>query len=80
MSANECQHSWTRSRLGERGSWCQHCGVKVYDVDERQCKDCKHSRTLWDDMICNKHLMRVAPSMNVTFKIAEGSCWESQHP
>lgn len=74
----ECQHSWTQGRKGERGSWCCACGVKVYDVDERQCKDCTHSSKLWDGTICKKHLMRVTPDMNVTFKIAEGSCWTAR--
>ena len=53
------------------------CGVKVYDVDERPCKDCAHSRKLLDGTICKKHLMAVSPCMNVTFKIAEGSCWSA---
>lgn len=70
-----CRHTITQGRKGERGSWCVACGAKVYDVDERQCKDCAHSSKLWDGTICNKHLMRVTPDMNVTFKIADGSCW-----
>lgn len=74
----KCQHTTTQGRKGERGSWCMGCGVKVYDVDGRQCQDCAHSRKLWDGTICNKHLMRVTPDMNVTFKIANGSCWEAR--
>ena len=74
----ECQHPWTQGRKGECGLWCGVCGVKVYDVDERQCQDCTHSRKLLDGTICNKHLMRVTPDMNVTFKIAEGSCWAAR--
>jgi hypothetical protein len=70
-----CQCTWTQGRKGERGSWCVACGKKVYDVDDRQCQDCTHSQKLWDGMICNRHLMRVTPDMNVTFKVAEGSCW-----
>ena len=57
---------------------CAACGSKVYDVDERQCQDCTHSRKLWDGTICNKHLMRVTPDMNVTFQIADGTCWTAR--
>lgn len=78
MTTYECKHTMTQGRKGERGSWCMACDVKVYDVDERQCQDCTHSRKLWDGTICSKHLMRVTPDMNVTFKIAEGSCWQAR--
>lgn len=74
-----CLHSWTQGRAGERGSWCCDCGVKVYDVDDRQCQNCAHSRKLHDGTICHKHLMRVTPDMNVTFRIDEGSCWTARH-
>ena len=77
---DECKHTWTQGRKGERGSWCSDCGVKVYDVDERQCQDCAHSSKLWDGTICKKHLMRVSPDMNVTFKIADGTCWQERGP
>ena len=73
----ECQHTKTQGRAGERGLWCCACGVKVYDVDERQCKDCAHSRCnslYW--MACMKHLMGISPDMNVMFKVVDGSCWE----
>jgi hypothetical protein len=72
---DECKHTITKGRDGERGSWCVSCGAKVFDVDEKQCKDCAHYRKLLDGSICKKHLMSVSPSMNVTFKIVEGSCW-----
>jgi hypothetical protein len=75
---DECKHTMTQGREGERGLWCCACGVKVYDVDEHQCQDCTHSRKLWDGTICNKHLMRVTPDMHVTFKIADGSCWAAR--
>lgn len=73
-----CQHTWTQGRKGERGSWCCGCGIKVYDVDPRQCQDCAHCIKLLSGTICNRHLMRVSPDMNVTFKIAEGSCWTAK--
>jgi len=71
----ECKHMMLQERKGERGQWCMACDAKVYDVDERQCQDCTHSRKLWDGTICKRHLMRVTPDMNVMFKIAKGSCW-----
>ena len=74
---DECKHTITQGRKGERGSWCMACGVKVYDVDERPCKDCAHSSKLWGGTICNKHLMSVTPDMHVTFKIADGTCWKA---
>ena len=75
----DCAHTWTQGRKGERGSWCCACSVKVYDVDERQCRDCTHSQKLLvGQTICNKHLMFVTPSMNVTFKIADGTCWAAR--
>jgi hypothetical protein len=71
-----CNHPWTQGRKGERGSWCSDCGVKVYEVDNRVCGDCAHSSKLFvGGTICNKHLMRVTPDMNVTFKLADGTCW-----
>ena len=73
-----CSHTMTQGRKGERGSWCVKCGVKVYDVDQRQCQDCAHSSRLWSGTICTKHLMGVTPDMNVTFKIADGSCWTAR--
>ena len=71
----ECRHITQEFRQGESGTWCCDCGVKVYDVDTRQCKDCVHSKKLLTGTICSKHLMGVTPDMNVTFKIADGSCW-----
>lgn len=73
-----CNHTITQGQAGERGSWCCACGVKVYDVDERECKDCEHYRPLIGGPVCNKHLMRVSPDMHVTFKLAQGSCWTAK--
>lgn len=71
----DCAHTWTRTEAGKTGSWCTDCGVKVYDVDPRECKDCAHHERLIGGSICRKHLMGVTQDMHVTFKIAEGSCW-----
>ena len=70
-----CLHTFTQGRKGERGSWCCACDIKVYEVEARQCQHCAHSVKLFDGTICNKHLMRVSAEMNVTYKVAEGSCW-----
>lgn len=75
----QCQCAWTQGRKGERGSWCMACREKVYEVDERQCGDCaRSSKLLVGGTICNKHLTCVPPDMNVTFKIAEGTCWTAR--
>jgi hypothetical protein len=77
--SSECKHTITQGRESERGSWCCACGVKVYDVDQRECNDCAHHKRLLTGSICSRHLMAVVPTMNVTFKIAEGTCWTSAH-
>lgn len=71
-----CSHTMTRGRIGETGGWCISCGEKVYDVDQRECAGCKHAKQLLDGWICSKHLMRLPHDMRVTFKIAEGTCWD----
>ena len=76
-----CSHTITQGRECERGLWCVDCGIKVYDVENRQCKDCAHSITFTiGGMGCNRHLMAVSPDMNATFKISEGSCWTAGAP
>jgi len=70
-----CRHIITQSRVGEDGSWCVGCGEKIYDVDERECKDCLYHSRLPGGSICRKHLMVVVPGMHVTFRIADGSCF-----
>lgn len=70
-----CSHTVTQGRESHEGSWCLECGEKVYDVDERECKDCEFSSKLIGGWICKKHLMVVTPDMRVTFKISQGSCW-----
>jgi hypothetical protein len=73
----ECRHIWTKSRSGVKGSWCTDCGQQIYAVDDRECRDCKHYSRLPTGSVCSKHLMVVTPDMHVTFKIAEGTCWEA---
>lgn len=74
----KCRHINQEFRKGEKGTWCIECGAKVYDVEEHRCGDCSHSQKLLSGLICKKHLMSVAPDMNVTFEVSEGSCWAAQ--
>jgi len=76
--STSCRHIMSQGREGEKGSWCCACGVKVLDVEARQCSDCKQSQTIWGRTICNRHMMYVTPDMHVTFKVSEGSCWEAK--
>ena len=71
----DCTHFVTQGKEGEKGSWCIKCGVKIFDVDNRPCSDCKNFRTDLHGSFCTKHLMRVIPSMNVTYKITDGTCF-----
>ena len=72
----DCIHTWTEVRRDERGSWCMHCGIKVWDVDTRPCEGCRHhERLLVGGSICLKRGGGVWADMRVTFRISEGSCW-----
>ena len=75
-----CPHTVTGSRPGKPGIWClaDGCESQVYDVDPRECKDCRHYKRLIDGSICRKHLIAVVPDMHVMFKISEGTCWEAR--
>lgn len=54
-----CSHGVTQGRKGEEGSWCEKCGLKIYDVDPRGCKDCAHFKDLGptqdNHCICKHH-------------------------
>lgn len=71
-----CNHTTTQGRNGEKGSWCVDCGIKVYEVETRECKDCKYffKRPFFTG--CESKLMAVVPSMNVTYKLSEGTCFK----
>lgn len=71
-----CKHTVTKGCEGKKGSWCVDCGMKVWEVDPRECQDCKHYFKAINYTGCQKHLMAVLPSMQVTYKIEKGSCWE----
>jgi hypothetical protein len=75
----DCPHTWTQGRDGEKGSWCNACGEKVMEVETRPCEGCANYRDVVNGSVCKKHLMAVSPVMLVTFKIAEGTCWEERH-
>lgn len=75
-----CTHTVTQGRSGETGSWCTDCGVKVFEVDERECKGCIHAIDTLRGWICNRHLMFITDNMRVTYKIEEGSCWRERTP
>jgi hypothetical protein len=52
--------------------------VKVYEMETRKCKDCKHFFAAGEYYHgCRKHLRTVSPDMQVVYKIADGTCWES---
>lgn len=74
-NVKDCSCTITRGREGEKGSWCVSCGKKVLEVEERECQECKHFQTDLRGSICKKLLMFVIPSMHVTYKINEGTCF-----
>ena len=76
MSCPKCGSCRSQGKEGEKGSWCSECGHKVFEVDDRECKDCKHFFNSPGYTGCRKHLMSVIPTMNVTYEIENGSCFE----
>jgi len=74
-----CACARTKGKEGEKGYWCVDCGKKVMDVEHRFCGDCKHFRKDFLGSICTKHSMAVIKSMNVTFKVSKGTCFEHSH-
>jgi len=78
-----CHHTVTQGRTNEKGSWCKSCGEKIFAVDHRPCGECKYYQK--DVLafsgkvgICKFKLMRVIEDMNVTYKIADGTCWTDE--
>lgn len=71
-----CKHTVTQGRQGEKGSWCCDCGVKVYAVHDRPCRECRFFRPekpWWGGEartgVC---YMRVTADLHVTYKIERG--------
>lgn len=73
---NQCLHPWTTGRPDQFGTWCGDCGEKIYEVETRQCAGCKHTKRLLDGWMCSKHYMIIVPSLHVTYKIEDGTCFE----
>ena len=74
--ATQCNHTVTKGKKGEKGSWCISCSKKIFEVDHRECQHCKHSKKLITGMICRPKLMGIIPTMNVTYEISDGTCFE----
>jgi len=77
----ECHHTITQGREHETGSWCVACGVKVLEVETRECQDCRWFKDLGPfnrPAICKKHLMGVNAVMHVTYFVHDGSCFEGK--
>lgn len=73
-----CQHIVTKGKAGKTGSWCTNCGDKVYELETRECKDCKsYFERLGNYSGCRKHLMAVSPTMKATYEIKKGTCFSS---
>ena len=71
-----CTHTVTQGREGETGSWCVECGIKVYAVHDRPCRECKFFRPEpaypGGEVRVGICYMRVTASMHVTYKIERG--------
>lgn len=75
---NTCEHIRHQSKDGEDGLWCIDCGVKIYDVETRECQFCTHYFNSVGYKGCKKHLMAVTPTMLVTFKVEQGTCFRNK--
>lgn len=79
LTGSVCRHECTQGREGQTGSWCVKCGLKIYEVDPRECQHCAHFKDTGfpgdPRSICTKHLMGVTRDMHVTYEITKGSCF-----
>ena len=73
---DNCKHTVTQGRDGEKGFWCVNCGVKVFEVEARSCGNCKHIREAFRGFYCGHHRMNVSRQMHVTYKVIEGTCFD----
>lgn len=76
-----CDHTVTQGRDRQSGDWCLGCGVKVLEVHDRPCGECRHCKPVIGGHICKPHLMAVTPNMFVTYYLApkphqHGLCFE----
>jgi hypothetical protein len=65
-----------------RGNFCVKCGKQTLAVHDRPCGECKHIREdIAGGHYCRKELMRVLPSMKVTYSLRggdKGLCFEEK--
>lgn len=75
-----CLHTEQTSRENEKGLWCVSCGLKVYQVEERTCGECKHSSSNGMNQIrvCDTRKMLVTDGLKVTYRVSEETCWEEE--
>ncbi|UNY40574.1 hypothetical protein KLER11_gp68 [Pararheinheimera phage vB_PsoM_KLER1-1] len=78
INSNGCEHKSSRGREGEEGSWCIDCGIKVLEVEVRPCGECVNYRESTIGPYCDYQRMPVNKEMLVTFKLTEGTCFESK--
>jgi hypothetical protein len=78
-AGSACRHECTQGREGQTGLWCVKCGLKIYEVDPRECQHCAHFKDVGftgdPRSICTKHLMGVTRDMHVTYDLAKGTCF-----
>jgi hypothetical protein len=57
------------------------CGLKIYEVDQRECQGCAHFKDMGAHQIpiCTHHMMGVTRTMHVTYAIKDGTCFSLNH-
>jgi len=72
-----CTHHITRTRPDKMGQWCELCGEKVIEQNNRMCQFCKFSGKMYNGWICKKKMITILPTMFASYKIKDGSCFEN---
>lgn len=77
----ECPHAQTKAI--EDGLWeCVSCGLAVLVTERRECGECAHIRQDamgWAERhSCTKLGQSVKPRQLITYRICEGTCFESK--
>jgi hypothetical protein len=83
---NQCDHRVTRGRDGERGSWCVACDVKVLEVHDRACNECRYYEAdtpFVQPPVCTRKNMFITRTMHVCYFIGRpeqngGLCFEQK--
>lgn len=85
-----CDHTVTRGRAGETGSYCEGCGILVMETHDRPCGECRYFRLDIGSRVmgtCARKLMTVTSDMNVCYYVEgiaderagrPGLCFEEQ--